>query len=155
MTFGDGLTFQEAAKFNFSLIANSSADRGTNYSGVNVTDGVLTVDSGAIFNMDFSVGGVDFTDEFWSANQSWLIFDNALAPNLAGDIFTLGTLSTDSLGQSFDITGGMFSFEQSGNDILLLYTIPEARTTALLLGVVAAFVVLRIRRLKSKQFKRL
>ncbi len=151
MTFGSGLTLAAGSHFEFELFGNTVADRGVNYDGVNVTGGVLSVDSGALFDIVLNGSGsdVDFTDDFWGSNQSWLVFSNGAEPSLLSGIFTLGTISQDSLGQDFSVTGGSFDFGLDGDDIYLLYTIPEPATMATLAGIVTLLMVVMRRRRRA------
>lgn len=136
LEFGAGLTMESGARFGFTLSDNTTADRGVNFNGADVTAGLLDVSSGALFDIVLNGAGsaVDFSDPFWSTNQSWLVF-GGFDTTTGGDIFTLGTVSQDSLGQEFSITGGEFSFNQSGDDIHLVYSIPEPASIALVAGL--------------------
>ncbi len=148
MTFGSGLTLAEGSNFEFELFGNTVSERGVNYDGVNVTGGVLSVDSGAFFNIVLNGSGstVDFTDDFWGSDQSWLVFGNGSEPLLSEGVFTLGAISQDAHGQDFAVTGGSFDFGVDGNDVYLLYTIPEPATMATLAGMVTVLVAFMRRR---------
>jgi autotransporter-associated beta strand protein len=143
-TFTSGLTLNTGSNFNFELIGNTTSGRGTNFDAVDVTGGILTLQSGVNFNITLNGTGstVDFTNAFWNSNQSWLVFSNTNAPSIAS-LFNLGTVSADS--QSNTYTGyGSFSFSQSGNDIYLNWApIPEPSTGILLAVGVAALWWLR------------
>jgi len=150
LTQSAGLTLNTGSSFTFELAANTTSGRGTNFDGVNVTGGTLTIQSGVAFNVVFNSLGstVDFTSAFWASNQNWLVFSNANLPSTVAGIFNLGTVSNDSLGQTFTSTGGSLAFSQVGNDIYLNYTaVPEPGTWALLgLAGVAWLIVHRRRR---------
>lgn len=145
-----GLTLSTGSSFTFELAADTASGRGTNFDGVNVTGGTLTIESGVAFNVVFNGSGstVDFTAGFWGSSQSWLVFSNASLPSTVAGIFDLGTVSNDSLGQSFSSTGGSLAFSQVGSDIYLNYTaVPEPGTWALLgLAGVAWMIIHRRRR---------
>jgi autotransporter-associated beta strand protein len=146
-TFTSGLTLNTGSNFNFELIGNTSSGRGTNFDAVDVTGGILTLQSGVDFNITLNGSGstVDFTDAFWTNNQSWLVFSNTNAPSIADtiNIFNLGTVSVDSQGGIYT-NYGSFSFSQSGNDIYLNWAaIPEPSTGILLAVGVAALWWLR------------
>ena len=66
-----GLVYAEGSIFQWDLYAdsNSSNERGTAYSAVNVV-GNLTVDPNAIFKIILHDGG-DFTDAFWQTQHTW------------------------------------------------------------------------------------
>lgn len=148
-TYSDGLTLENGSSFGFELYANSTSNRGADFDGVNVTGGTFTLESGVVFNISLNGAGssTDYTAAFWDSNQSWLVFDNANTPAIAA-LFTLGTVSTDSIGNSFSVTGGNFSFSQSGNDVYLNYTtsIPEPSTWFLLTGGLTCALLMRRRR---------
>ncbi len=153
LTQSAGLTLNTGSSFTFELAANTTSGRGTNFDGVNVTGGTLTIQSGVAFNVVFNSLGstVDFTSAFWTANQNWLVFSNANLPSTVAGIFDLGSVSNDSLGQSFSTTGGSLAFSQVGNDIYLNYTaVPEPGTWALLgLAGVAWMIIHRRRRMAA------
>lgn len=141
LTFESDLSLEAGSQFNFRLFADSTANRGENFSGVDVGEnGTLTVDPSAVFNLFFDDGSVDFTSGFWTASRSWLVFDSTAAPLVEDDIFTIGMISEDANGQSFDITGGSFSLEVIDNAIYLQYSIPEPSASGLVatLAVVCA-----------------
>jgi len=139
--FSAGLSYLTGSTFEFELIADTTFGRGINFDGVDVTGGLLTIESGVVFNISLNGLGsnVNFASAFWQSDRSWLIFDSTLAPSVTSNIFTLGSVSADSLGNSFASTGGVFSFSQVGNDIYLEYAaIPEPSASVLLgLGLAA------------------
>ncbi len=147
-----GLTLNTGSNFTFELAANTSSGRGTNFDGVNVTGGTLTIQSGVAFNVVFNSLGstVDFASGFWTSNQSWLVFSNSGLPSTVAGIFDLGTVSNDSLGHSFSSTGGSLAFSQIGNDIYLNYTaVPEPGTWALLGLAGVAWLIIHRRRMAA------
>ncbi len=150
LTFSNDLSLEAMSAVDFTLVTNSSADRGINFSGVDTTGGTLSIADGAIINLNFATGNVDFTGSFWQENQNWLIFNNAESPVTESGIFTLGTVSLDSLGQEFSITGGTLSFEQINNDIHMLYIIPEPHSIAAALGIFALLAVVVGRRSRGR-----
>lgn len=147
-TYSGGLTLETGSSFAFELAANSTSNRGTDFDGVNVTGGVFNLQTGVVFNLTLNGVGstTDYTAAFWDSSQSWLVFDNANAPTIAA-LFTLGSVSNDSLGNNFSVTGGNFGFSQVGSDVYLNYSaIPEPSTWFLLAGSLTCLVVLRRRR---------
>jgi hypothetical protein len=79
---------------------------------------------------------VDWNDPFWATSHSWTVIDVTGAASSSG-IFTLGTVGTDSLGQSLSVVRpeASFSLTRSGNDIVLV-VVPEPSTlTTAVLGL--------------------
>lgn len=154
LNFSAGLSLSNDSQFIFELNSNTVAGRGTNYDGINVTAGTLTIADGADFNMVLNGAGstTDYTAVFWDTAQEWLVFDNASAPTIASlNIFNLGTIGNDSLGNAFSVTGGSFDFELRDNDVYLVYsTVPEPSTTALLSGVGLGFVLFGLKRARRR-----
>lgn len=145
-TFTSGLTLETGANFDFELIANTTAGRGTNYDGTDVTGGAFVLQSGALFNITLNLAEstVNFADSFWAGSQQWLVLDVANNPG-ALPAFTIGTVTLDSLGQNANAYGS-FATTQIGNDVYLTWTaIPEPSTYALLLGGLAALAWVRRR----------
>jgi hypothetical protein len=93
---------------------------------------------------------VDWSDPFWATTHSWTVFDVTGAASSAG-IFTLGTVGTDSLGQSLSVVrpGTSFSLNRSGNDIVLV-VVPEPSAAALaVMGLACGGLVVRRRLLRD------
>jgi fibronectin-binding autotransporter adhesin len=147
-TFESGLTYNTGSTFVWELTGNTDAGRGTDFDGVDV-GGTLTIQTGVNTELVFNGTGssVDWNDSFWDTDQSWLVFDNAGVPSIAG-LPTI-SLSEDSGSNSLgDIRAqASFSWDVQGNDVLLNYNvIPEPSTWALLAGSLTALMVFRRRR---------
>ena len=100
--------------------------------------------------MNFTNGGSDWTNAFWSSNQQWLVFTGADSLSTVLGIFTTINVGLDSLSQSLDVVraGSSFTFTSAGNNVYLNYTlgvIPEPSTTLLLAGALTALVIFRRR----------
>jgi fibronectin-binding autotransporter adhesin len=148
-TFESGLTYDTGATFVWELTGNTDAGRGTNFDGVDVTGGTLTIATGVTTDLVFNGTGsaVDWSNAFWDTDQSWLVFDNAGVPSIAG--LPSITLSNDSNAASLTSIRSLasFSWDVQGNDVLLNYAaIPEPSTWALLAGSLTALMVFRRRR---------
>jgi autotransporter-associated beta strand protein len=154
-TFAAGITYDAGSILTWELIANSGTGAGTNYDFLSVTGGSLAIASGAIMNLDFSGSGstVDWNNPFWALGHSWKVFDAALAASSSG-AFTLGTVSSDSFGQSLTSVRPLASFEvtRSGSDAVVVYVVPEPCTSALALAGLACGVLLARRRLLRDHF---
>jgi autotransporter-associated beta strand protein len=138
----------------WELTANTAAagSRGTLFDGINLTNGNLTIDTGAELDLVFNSAGsnVNWHNTFWDANQSWVLIDNVVNPQL-GDANGFTTIATtlDSLGG--DITtlrpGAAFTVAVSNGDMLINYAaaalVPEPSSLVLVaaagLGGLLAF----------------
>jgi autotransporter-associated beta strand protein len=150
-TFNGNLAYSTGAMLNWELATNSVGTRGTDFDGIDVIGaGTLSIASGVTSNLIFNAVGsaVDWSDTFWDSNQSWLVYDDANLPTLSSaSIFDTINVSTDSLGAT--LSGGAFSWAQSGNDVFLNFTaspIPEPGTATLLGIACIGVAALRRRR---------
>jgi fibronectin-binding autotransporter adhesin len=151
-TFTNGLTYSTGSTFVWELTANTDSGRGTFFDGVNVSGGLLTIDSGVTNNLVFNGAGstVNWSNVFWESNLSWLVFSNAVEPTL------LFAAVFDSLNLSADTNGliltnvrpnASFAWRKTENNLYLDYSvIPEPSTFALLGLSAAAFGAYRWRR---------
>jgi autotransporter-associated beta strand protein len=151
-TFTNGLTYSNGSTFVWELTGNTDSGRGTAFDGVNVSGGLLTIDSGVTNNLVFNGAGstVNWSNVFWESNISWLVFSNAVEPTL------LFAAVFDSLNLSADTNGiiltnvrpnASFAWRKTENNLYLDYSvIPEPSTFALLGLSAAAFGAYRWRR---------
>ena len=126
-TFTDGLTYNTGSQLIWELNSNASGTRGTDFDGVDVTGGTLTIQSGVTSNLTFNTIGstVDWTNSFWNSDHSWLVFDNANAPTASSAIFSTISVSADinniSLNNAAGRKSAYFYWSKTGNDIYLNY----------------------------------
>ena len=158
VTFSRGLTLETGSTFTFALSGNTSSGRGTDFSGVNVTGGNLTVGSGVNFNAIFNLASstTNFSDSFWHSSHSWLVFDTANSQTTSGPIFSSITTSNDSFGHGFVTAGGSFSFSQTSTGISLdfISAVPEPSTWVAMAALIITGGIIGLRR-RSRQATRI
>lgn len=151
LTVNNNVVLETGSAVTLELIANTESGRGTNFDGVDITSGNLTIQSGVTADIVFNLAGstVDFSNSFWANNRNWLIFDNVNAPS---GMFGTVNLTADSTGALFgtgQTLGGTLGFSTVGNDVFLVYTaVPEPSTCLL----IAAGLMFLVTRRKSRQF---
>ena len=151
-TFTNGLTYSNGSTFVWELTANTDSGRGTFFDGVNVSGGLLTIDSGVTNNLVFNGAGstVNWSNVFWASNLSWLVFSNAVEPMLPfAGVFDSLNLSADANGNVLTNVrpNASFAWRKTENNLYLDYAvIPEPSTFALLGLSAAAFGAYRWRR---------
>jgi autotransporter-associated beta strand protein len=131
----------------WELTANTAAagSRGTLFDGINLTNGNLTIDSGAELDLVFNAAGssVNWFNGLWDANQSWVLIDGVVNfTGNASDVFSTYTTSLDAVGGNLATLrpGAGFTAAFSSGDIFINYTsavlVPEP--SALALAAIAA-----------------
>lgn len=155
----NNLTYNGSSVFSWELASNTNVGRGTTFDAV---DGIgaeprsLTLVGAPTSNLGFNFVGstVDWTDPFWSTNQSWNVFDNFT--NISGTPFTIGSVSADSNNLAFGsafTAGGSFNWSVvNGTNLQLNYAaaVPEPSTIAML-GLLGICAVARHRHLRAKK----
>ncbi|MFM8807962.1 MAG: beta strand repeat-containing protein, partial [Chthoniobacterales bacterium] len=140
-TFSSGLTYNAGSTNIWELTSNTSdpAQRGTSYDGVNLGSGAnLTFVGTTKMSLVFNSAGssVNWTSAFWNTNNSWLVYDLSGAGAITGATnFSVDSINwVDSQGNLFTQSrpDASFSISVSGQDLNLIYTIPEPSTYALL-----------------------
>ena len=156
-SFTSGLVYNSGAVVNWELTANTASlgDRGSSYDGIDLLGPANLNFAGATtMNLSFNSQGstVRWSDAFWAANRSWLVYDmnNGVASNF-NDLGLSTSDWSDNAAALFNTArpGSSFSLTQTGEDIFLVYTVPEPSTYALFGLAVVAFasrVVVRRRR---------
>lgn len=127
-SFTGGLSYAAGSQLQWELVANAAelADRGTLYDAIDVVSGPLSIDTNSLLDLTFDSAGsrVDWTDPFWSTQQSWLVIDATAAATSTG-LFSLGLVGTDSNGISLTSIrpNAAFSVIRQGSNIMLDYTV--------------------------------
>lgn len=145
-SFGAGLTYEDGSTLKWELAGNTPGTRGTDFDGVNVTGGDLSVDPGASVSLVFNASGstVNWADDFWSENHSWLAVDYSGAGTSSGNFGTV-SVSKDSGGNDLATvrSDASFSSTRVGNDLFVSYAVPEPATAGMLLLAAMGFVLRR------------
>jgi autotransporter-associated beta strand protein len=138
-TISGDLTYQGGSSVLWELVANTVSGRGTSYDGIDVTGG-LTFSGTTALDLSFNFTGstVDWGDSFWATSHSgtsgWLVYDGATSLSGFANLMIIGTNWADSQGNMLQTAraGATFSTFQDGNNVYLVYAVPEPATWALL-----------------------
>ena len=147
-SFGGGLSYTDTATLLWELTDNTTAGRGTNFDGVNVTGGTFALDGGA--NIDLALSGtVDLSNLFWMSAQEWLVIDLSGGATAAdSNVFSLGGISLggDALDPSaFGNFGVLRKPGSTTADSLYLTWTPVPEPSAALLGSLGLLLIFRRR----------
>src|SRR5262249_15007253 len=80
ITVGGGLTLD--GDYDWELNGNTTAGPGTNFDQLIASGGTTTIGAGSFFTV-IPLGGVNFTDPFWTAPHSWAVL-NQTSGTLSG-----------------------------------------------------------------------
>jgi len=132
LTFGDDLIL--AGTYKWELAGLSTADPGTNFDTITVTEGNVDI-TGASINLALE-GFAPTNVSFWQTDQTWLILNNTGAGTLAGAFASIDNSAWAPL--------GAFTTSSTGNDANLVWTaVPEPSTGMLLVAGLAVVAFLR------------
>ena len=152
-TFTGNLTYDTSGgsipTVNWQLSGNTDTD----FSAFDqiVVGGNLAFNTPTSLVLDFSgYGDVDWADSFWTADQSWVIYD-VDGTTTGANNFSIATANwADNSGDSFNnaLAGSSFALALQGNDLVLNYTagtsaVPEpSQVAASLLALVGLGIYL-------------
>ena len=141
------LTYQTGSTVIWELITNSTASRGTNYDGIDLVGASSSLDFSGVTSLLLSFTGtsldpVDWTAPLWQADQSWLLYDVAGSTSGVSNFSVQIEDWADGTGQRFNtkLPGASFSIRQTGQDVELVYAVPEPASLPILgagLGLLA------------------
>jgi|GEM_PF-4423093 len=149
-TITDGVYYEAGSFFNWELEANTASltlQTGTPEFDQLTVNGLLNIGAGAQINLTLNGAGstVNFTDAFWSTEQSWLVAESG---GLSGH-WNLGLISLDSDGNAYT-PYGYFDLSGDGANVYLNWTVAETipePASALLVGLgLAGFWFVRRRK---------
>lgn len=137
-TFTNGLTYGNTATLNAEFVGNTLGLRGTDFDGVDVTGGNLTIDS--LATLALYTSSIDYTDSLWDSARAFTVIDYSGVGTSTG-LFTLDTTNAGSFAAE-----GSWGLANSSNDIILSWTPVPEPSVAALMGVLGGFLLLRRRR---------
>ncbi len=118
-SFGNNLTYNSGSTFVWDLVGDSTTP-GTFDTVVN-TAGTLNIGPGV--NTTLRLGSSDFSQAFWSNNQTWLVFSGATG---GSGFFDTGLINVDTTGSINGPLVGTWAWSRTGNDVFLNFTaVPE------------------------------
>jgi hypothetical protein len=142
-TFSSDLSYTSTSIFEWDLAANvngAGGTRGTDFDAVDVS-GDLTIDSAASFKV-IQNAGVDFTNAFWTSNQTWSnIWSVTGTPTSGWADSAVAVYNTSNVLQDVSTYG---SFSISGTS--LTWTAVPELSNVLIGGLLGACVLRRRRK---------
>lgn len=152
-TFNDDLSYGSAAIVNWELTDNTQSNSPVVFDQIVLTGTSNLAFSGSnVLALSFAGAGslVNRNDAFWNVNRAWTIYDLASGVTTGFGNLSIGGSLLDSNGLALDgSTRGSFSLTQSGQDVVLVFSVvPEPSTCAMALAGIAFGGYLRFRRRK-------
>lgn len=151
-TFSNSLSYSAGSTLEWQLLANTDTGPGTNFDQMLVTGGNLTIAGGTSISLLFNSSNstVDWTNPFWDSSRQWTAISFSSSGSSLGN-FTFVNLSVDSLGQSLSSArpGAVFQVSRAGNDIVVIYHLPEPTSVSLIAWGALALYFSRRRRAQT------
>lgn len=148
-TVGGSLAYQAGAVVAWELAANTATQGpvgGRTFDQI-VVGGDLAFTGSTMLTLAFVASGsdgswpstVDWTDDFWNANRSWTLWQVTGSTSGFANLGLAAGSWLDSQGTAFAAVepGRSFSLALDGQDVLLVYAVPEP--SAIALAVVGLF----------------
>jgi hypothetical protein len=136
--FTSGMTYGATSTFNAEFVGDSLGLRGTDFDGIDVTGGNLTIASAAIFKIFGS--SINYGAASWDVNRSFNIIDFSGAGTSTG-VFVLDTSGAGL----FAGQGSWGIFNTDKNIVLNWVAVPESNVAAMI-GSIGVVALLRRRR---------
>lgn len=156
-TFTNGLTYENGSSVVWELSANTTADRGLKFDGINVS-GTLAFTASTTLTLSFNGSGstVDWNGSLWDASitgtNGWLIYSGASSltgiENLSIGAYA-GLLDANNVAFGTANPGGSFTIYQDNNNLYLNYVVPEPSSFAFMVGGFG--MLLGIQRMRKKR----
>lgn len=131
LTLQSGLDIE--GTYNWEIGANSVA---TGFDSIALTGGGLTLGTGSVLNIA-TLGGVDFSNSFWTTNHSWNVIDNSGSGTLTGAFGSLTGVTSNAEG-SFSLSYG----SGAGADATLNWTAVPEPSAWILIGIGYGLILL-------------
>ena len=134
------LAFQAGSIFEWQLTSNTTSGRETNFDGININAGCVTISSTAQIKLAFT--GTDFTDHtFWDQTHSWKVFTSFDGTT---SIATSGSFIVDATAVPYTTDYPLGNFYYNSSNGTVNWTVPEPSNA--LAGLLLAAGLLRRRR---------
>jgi autotransporter-associated beta strand protein len=149
------LTYLAGSSVVWELVASTTASRGSAYDGVDLVGATstLTFSDSTALHLSFSetapgLTPVSWSDSFWNTDQAWLVYDVAGATAGAVNFSVSIENWLDASGGQFNTIrpGATFSLQQTGQDVVLVYAVPEPSACAIIVVAAGLASLIRTRR---------
>lgn len=146
--FEDGVSFASSSILEWEFLGNALATRGTDYDGVDVTGGLLTVDPAATLKV-INLSSVDYSASAWAQSRTFEVV--SITGATFGTTYQFGTLDLSAAGNygpkgSWNV---LYTLNSTDGVYLQWTPVPEPGTYGIVLGLLGlAGAAARRRRLR-------